>query len=137
MAPQWRVASPTRAAGNPSIRTDLLLAATSQVLDPQHEEWTPVSPRRNAGLLLIITVEDPLTAGPITVCGQAGQPWLSLCALALSPTRAIPGMGFLLGLVQCLQVFALALIERGVGSYLPAGRMESKMVSQTAIFASN
>ena len=93
--PQCRVASPMRAAGKPSIRIEALPPTTCQVFEPQQEACTPLSPLRRAGLWLMVTVVEPVTAGPMTVWGQAGQPWLSCRALALSPSRAIPGMAFL------------------------------------------
>jgi hypothetical protein len=53
----------------------------------------PPSPFRTAGLPLVVTLDDPWTAGPITVCAQALQPCAST-ALALSPSLAAPGMNF-------------------------------------------
>ena len=54
-----------------------LPAVAVQLLGPQQAAWMPVSLTRSAGRLLIMTLGEPMMAGPIAGCGQAGQPWAS------------------------------------------------------------
>lgn len=75
--PQCVVWSPSRCAGMELMFTVPEPAAATHVLGPQHDEWTPGSPTRNAGLALTLTLGDPWIAGPMHEWAQPGQPWLS------------------------------------------------------------
>ena len=94
--PQWLVASPRRTAGMLLMSTLGLPCAVFQVLGPQQALCTPGSPTRRAALPSMKTSGEPLTAGPVTECGQQSLPWLSAGQRALSPTRQAGGMAELL-----------------------------------------
>jgi hypothetical protein len=51
-----------------------------------------MSPTRSAGIAFTFTFGDPMLAGPMQVCGQAGHPWASAGTWALFPMDESPGI---------------------------------------------
>jgi hypothetical protein len=54
------------------MKTVVLPWTAIQVLGPQHLECTPVSVMRSAARPFTSTSGDPLSAGPMHLCGQQG-----------------------------------------------------------------
>jgi hypothetical protein len=94
--PQCCVKSPFRWAAFPLMKTVALPVFAFHMFGPQQAIWIPGSPTRNAGNSFTMTSGDPWIPGPMTGCGQAGQPCLSAWAFARSLTRPCGGISSLL-----------------------------------------